>query len=212
MQPDLFSEQTSPTETPQAGFGTVARQAFRREQKYQESKRESQKLQRQWRAGKDRRETEMEERKNTSIALNNAAPITLVLVSCVSQKLKTASKAKDLYISDWFLKARAYAELIGDKWMILSARYELLDTEAVIEPFEQTLNGQRKGDREAWANRVASRIRSQIPPESKIVILAGAMYRECLVPMLKDQYLMEAPLEGLGIGEQKSFLKKAAQL
>lgn len=210
MQFDLFANQT-PSEPVQESYGTTARRALKREAEYQADKIESDKLQRQWLAGKNGRIAEAKERERARTALNEAQPITMVLVSCVSQKAATASKAKDLYISDWFLKARCYAERVGDRWMILSARHGLLSPEAVIEPYDETLYGKRKGERQAWASRVVSSISNQIPPRSRIVILAGEIYREFIVSPLEDKFDVSIPMVGLGIGQQLSYLKKVNQ-
>jgi hypothetical protein len=51
---------------------------------------------------------------------------TIYLVSCVSQKRKQACPARELYVSDWFLKARHYTETSGCGWFILSAEYGLV--------------------------------------------------------------------------------------
>jgi hypothetical protein len=62
------------------------------------------------------------------------------LVSCVSQKRKQACPARELYVSDWFLKARRYTERSGCRWFILSAEYGLVAPDRVIAPYERTLN------------------------------------------------------------------------
>ena len=64
----------------------------------------------------------------------------LFLVSCVKTKLPRRAAAKDLYISDWFRKARACVESTGCPWAILSAEYGLLHPDEVIRPYEKTLN------------------------------------------------------------------------
>jgi hypothetical protein len=51
---------------------------------------------------------------------------TVYLVSCVSKKRTTPIPARDLYISDWFLKARDHVESTGSPWFILSAEYGLI--------------------------------------------------------------------------------------
>ena len=46
----------------------------------------------------------------------------ITLIACVSKKRHYPALARDLYISDWFHKASAYAELIADECYILSAK------------------------------------------------------------------------------------------
>jgi hypothetical protein len=74
---------------------------------------------------------------------------TVYLVSCVSKKRRTPTQARDLYNSDWFLKARDYVEGTHSPWFILSAEYGLVPPDQVLAPYERTINamgkpGQRK--------------------------------------------------------------------
>ena len=78
----------------------------------------------------------------------------LFLVSCVKTKLPRRAAAKDLYISDWFRKARACVESTGCPWALLSAEYGLLDPDEVIRPYEKTLNAMPVAERRSWANEV----------------------------------------------------------
>ncbi len=66
--------------------------------------------------------------------------VNLCLVSCVATKLTQVALAKDLYISDWFIKARRVVEMEGWRWFVLSAKHGLLDPEEPVAPYEKTLN------------------------------------------------------------------------
>jgi hypothetical protein len=140
--------------------------------------------------------------KAQKIAING----TIVLVSCVGEKLQETSKAKDLYRSDWFIKARKYAEQNGDNWAILSAKHGLINPESEVNPYEQTLNTMPSGEREKWAIRVEKDIRDTVALGSRLVILAGTKYREKLIGRLHG-YHVEIPMVGLGIGQQLAWLK-----
>jgi hypothetical protein len=48
------------------------------------------------------------------------------LVGCASQKLKRPASARELYVSQLFTKASAYAELTTDRWYVLSGPGSLL--------------------------------------------------------------------------------------
>jgi hypothetical protein len=100
------------------------------------------------------------------------------LVSCVSQKREQESAARDLYISDWFCKARRYAESSGCPWFILSAEYGLVPPDRVVAPYERTLNTMGVADRRVWAERVAGQLVEAVPDLSQVVFLAGERYRE----------------------------------
>ncbi|SIT40093.1 conserved hypothetical protein [Paraburkholderia piptadeniae] len=97
---------------------------------------------------------------------------TVVLVSCVKQKRDAPCPAKSLYTSDWFRKARAYAESFGPSWYILSAQYGLLEPGKVIAPYEKALNRMNVGDRRAWSSKVISQMQAAVPAADRIVILA----------------------------------------
>lgn len=135
---------------------------------------------------------------------------TVFLVSCVKQKRAVPCAAKQLYISNWFQKARAYAESAGRYWFILSAEHGLVDPETVTAPYSKTLNQMNIGDRRAWANKVISQMTFTLPPADRIVILAGVRYREFLMDyLLTRARTVEVPMEGLSIGRQLQWMKNA---
>lgn len=132
---------------------------------------------------------------------------TVVLVSCVGEKLQNEALAQDLYRSAWFKKARRYAEATGDSWYVLSAEHHLLEPTTKIHPYETTLNRMNTAAREAWASTVLEQIRTRIDLASRVVILAGTKYRERIVPVIESWgYLVEVPMKGLGIGQQLAWL------
>jgi hypothetical protein len=125
---------------------------------------------------------------------------TTVLVSCVGKKAPGSCRAKDLYQSEWFRKARRWAEQNGSRWYILSALHGLLYPENSIPPYEKTLNEMPVEERKQWGKLVSNQLRN-IPP-GRIVILAGEKYREYLKT---DRHIVDVPLKGLGIGQQLAW-------
>lgn len=139
---------------------------------------------------------------------------TVHLIACVKTKAAGPRAAKDLYRSDWFRKARAYVEAQGGPWFILSAQHGLLDPEAFIAPYDDTLLTMPRSARMAWATRVhAALLARRLTPSlgARVVILAGARYREFLEPWLAAQdpngARVEIPMRGLGLGQQLAWLK-----
>lgn len=131
------------------------------------------------------------------------------LVSCVKSKCEQACRAQELYVSDWFLKARHYAEASGCRWFILSAKYGLVPPDRVIAPYEQTLNKMPIAERQAWAARVTEQFALAVPKLSHVVFFAGERYREFLVPNLKSAGIqVDVPMEGLAFGKQLSWLQQ----
>jgi hypothetical protein len=132
---------------------------------------------------------------------------TAYLISCVSQKREQACAARDLYVSALFRKARRYVEASGCPWFILSAEHGLVAPGQVIAPYERTLNAMKVADRRVWAERVAAQLAEAAPDLSRVVFLAGERYREFLARHLIGRGVtVSVPMEGLGIGEQLSWL------
>ena len=136
---------------------------------------------------------------------------TLVLVSCVKSKKVQAAKAKDLYISCLFEGYRRVATSTGARWLILSAKYGLVEPEMVIQPYEYSLNRLGVAERRKWAKDVLDDLLPIARSYKKVVFLAGARYREFLIQPLKQAGLeVEIPMEGLRQGEQLAWLGHAA--
>jgi len=141
--------------------------------------------------------------KAQKIAVNG----TIVLISCVGEKALEPMPAQDLYQSDWFKKARKYAEQNGDRWFILSALHGLLDPDHLIYPYEKTLNKMSVYERGQWSQMVWDQIRKKIP-KGRIIFLAGEKYRFPLSIIMEGAgYYIEVPMKGMGIGQQLSWLK-----
>ena len=133
----------------------------------------------------------------------------IALVACVSKKNPIPMPARDLYISDWFRKASAYATRVADAWYTLSAKYGLLAPGTVIEPYDETLNRMPAAARRAWAGRVSKDLGRVLQPGDQVVILAGIKYRENLIDPIREMGCsVEIPMEGLGIGKQLRWLKQ----
>lgn len=130
----------------------------------------------------------------------------IVLISCVSQKLRHRAKARDLYISTLFRLNLRYAQkLQPDDIFILSAKYGLLPLDKEIEPYEQTLNTMRSSEIKKWAEQVLEQLRGIGSLEDdEFIFLAGEKYRKYLLPYLQHASI---PLYGLRIGEQLQKLK-----
>jgi uncharacterized protein DUF6884 len=117
--------------------------------------------------------------------------------------------ARSLYVSDWFLKARCYTEASGCCWFILSAEHGLVEPDRVIAPYERTLNTMPIAERRAWGNRVSEQLDAVVPSLSHVVFLAGARYRDFLVPILTGRGVtVSVPMAGLRIGEQLRWLRQ----
>ncbi len=127
----------------------------------------------------------------------------IFLVLCVSKKQSGEKPAKELYVSDWFIKARRAVEATGLPWFILSAKYGLVDPNTVIAPYDMTLKTMSMAERRDWSDRVYREIKERFVQPKHFVFLAGATYRQFLAgSLLEWGATIEVPLEGLRIGEQ----------
>lgn len=134
----------------------------------------------------------------------------VVLISCVSTKLEVKAKAQDLYISPLFKMNLAYARSQNpDAIYILSAKYGLLELDNMVEPYNETLNTMKSSEIKDWALDVIDQMQEKIDfKNDEITFLAGERYRKFLMPLCRN---VSVPLEGLGIGRQLQFLKRALQ-
>ena len=136
----------------------------------------------------------------------------LYLVSCVSKKGQLPARARDLYTSSWFKKARLCVEETGCPWYILSAKYGLIDPHAMIAPYNETLKTMSANRRRAWASGVMDDLTGRIVGVSSVTFFAGMAYREFLGPQLRQRGLaVYVPMKGLGIGRQLSWLSNQAR-
>ncbi len=132
----------------------------------------------------------------------------VVLIACASKKKDKADKAKYLYQSSLFQGSWRYAEsLKPQKIFILSARHGLLRPDEVISPYDESLSNKKAAALKIWADKVLKKLRYEVNlDEDEIIFLSGINYRKHLIPYIKNYNI---PLEGLGIGKQLQFLKRA---
>lgn len=130
----------------------------------------------------------------------------LYLVACVGQKRDDPAPARDLYRSDWFLKARAYVEATGQPWYILSAAHGLVAPDRRLAPYDIALRDLPAADRRTWGARTARQLARRLDGRraETIVFLAGRLYRDPLLTIAGERAMV--PMAGMGIGQQKAWL------
>lgn len=134
------------------------------------------------------------------------------LVQCGGMKQPQTVEAKDLYQGELFKKSRAWVERNCDEWGILSAKHSLVLPDEKLAPYDQTLQKMGPQWRFGWAQSTSHRIYTTWGEDTDYVLLAGELYR---LPFdrenfrgIPDRVTFEAPMAGLGLGEQLSWLKK----
>lgn len=131
----------------------------------------------------------------------------IALVSCAKQKQSAPCRAAELYSpSTLFSLSYAYAKGNAERVYILSAKYGLVDEDAVIAPYDETLNDMSVEDRKAWSERVLSQLAAVCDVEADhFIILAGRHYYEYLLPGLRNVTL---PLGNLPLGKRVELLRR----
>lgn len=134
---------------------------------------------------------------------------TVALIACSKQKRSVPCWASELYApSTLFALSYAYAKRIADRVYILSAKYGLVAEDAVIAPYDETLNDKSVEERKAWSRMVLSQL-SQVCDlrRDHFILLAGSHYCEYLLPWLESATL---PLGNLPLGKRVKLLRRYA--
>lgn len=143
---------------------------------------------------------------------------TVALVGCSSKKLDRVARAQDMYLSDLFAKSRAYAERFADVWLVLSAKYGVVEPTQWIEPYDVRLGVSGGPPIHQWSENVISQLRAlevrHEVQDMRLLILAGEAYRTPFIETAihRVPWPVEVPMRGLGIGEQLRFLKQALEV
>jgi len=135
----------------------------------------------------------------------------VVLLGCVKLKLEHRAPAKDLYVSPLWNARRAYAEAVGCPWLILSAKYGLLDPEQSIAPYDVALGDLPASARRAWGERIVAGLQARFGSVDGMTfeVHAGTAYRAAITPRLRELgATVEQPLLGLTMGRQLAWYRR----
>lgn len=127
--------------------------------------------------------------------------IDYVFISCVKTKRSSRCMAKDMYISPLFKKAYQYALKFvpEDKIYILSAKYGLIHSSQMIDPYEKTLNAERDKERKVWAYNVIQQMKAKgVPFDASVMLLGGGKLHKVPQHGIKECVL---PFEGIVNGQ-----------
>jgi hypothetical protein len=157
-------------------------------------------------------EREAEREAESAAAAAPAGTVRIGLVGCGSAKLGRPAPARDLYTSQLFRKASAYAAATCDRWYVLSAKHGLVRPDQILEPYDVKLGANLPSSPpiHAWAAMVREQLAVELADVAGAVLvaLAGEQYRTVLRPCA---WPFEIPMQGLGIGQQLGFLTRELQ-
>ena len=135
------------------------------------------------------------------------------LVGCVKEKAAVALPARQLYTSTLFRGRARYVARSCDRWFILSALHGLVEPDAVLQPYDQSLDGASRQYRREWSQRVLGQLRDALGNlgDYEYEIHAGAPYRDFgLTDGLKAAgATFTNPTAGLRFGNQLAFYSQA---
>ena len=138
--------------------------------------------------------------------------IDLILVGCVKSKRHYDGPARDVYTSTLWRWRRAYAELHGCPWYVLSAKHRLLAPSTLIEPYNLSLDDFSASERREWSRRILDDLAAAVPEldGKNIEVHAGKHYVECGVEkgLREAGAVIHRPLAHVvGLGRQYAWYK-----
>lgn len=137
----------------------------------------------------------------------------VILVTCVKEKLDHPAPARDLYSSNLFRKERAYAERSGVPWFILSAKHALVAPTDHLAPYDLFLGDTTAAYRDAWGKFVAHQLAQQVSLDGAIVeIHASAEHVDAVRdPLRQLGATMTEPLAGLSFRQASAVVRGATR-
>lgn len=134
----------------------------------------------------------------------------IAIVACAKKKQPGCHPARELYSSQLFQSAFAYAKEHYDGVFILSAKYGLITGDKKIHDYDQTLKAMSMDEKKDWSELVLKQIYAITRPGDEIYFFCGKHYRRLLLAQIKDR-ACHVPLQGYGIGKQLQFYKNARE-
>jgi hypothetical protein len=138
---------------------------------------------------------------------------TIFIVGCGATKRTAPAPAADLYLGPLYSAALGYARKCAPDYdiRILSAKHGLLDLDAIVAPYNT-----RWSDSDAMSvYKLTKQLEYEWRTRTHFVMLCAAPYCTRFLDAYREHYKahaqFQAPLQGLGIGEQISWLKTAAK-
>jgi hypothetical protein len=115
---------------------------------------------------------------------------TLIITGCTKKKLNNSpslkAPAKEMYQGRLFKKVRAYAEAMNFDYLIISAKYGLLQPSDVIEGYEKMLKTNK--DVENIRPSIEKSLLPLLKNYNQIVVIAGENYRKTLYNLWDDRF------------------------
>lgn len=100
----------------------------------------------------------------------------LFILGCSNKKADTARCAGDLYLSDRFLAAKKIAKKFSSDWLILSAKYGILDNKRTIDPYDVSIKDLNRESYDRWVSECAAQILARTSLSDHVIYLGDSDY------------------------------------
>jgi len=132
----------------------------------------------------------------------------LVITSCTSKKISNKpdveARAKSMYKGRMFKRVKKLSEVMGWDYVIISAKYGLINPEDRIRGYEKYLD--TKEEIEGVKPKVLPKLFRIIPKYDRILVIMGKNYREVIGDIMDKRFMV---LQSKGYGDLCSKVKDA---
>jgi hypothetical protein len=120
----------------------------------------------------------------------------VIITGCSVKKLNIKAPALELYQGVVFKKVKDLATSLGLDFMILSAKYGLIDGSEILSPYNTVIK--KKEDILKLRERVIPQLLQIEKVYSLIILIMGKNYRAVIAPRFGEKYKMIHDSRGIG--------------
>lgn len=120
----------------------------------------------------------------------------VIITGCSVKKLDSKAPAREIYQGVVFKKVKNLTELQGIDFMILSAKYGLLQGSEIIEPYDMAIKN--KTDILKLQEIVIPQLVQIEKDYTSIILIMGKKYRAVCAPRFSEKYKMLYDSKGIG--------------
>jgi len=132
----------------------------------------------------------------------------LIILGCSGKKRNNRSPASDLYLSDRFTIGRNICKEYSEKWLILSAKYGLIDPSAIVDPYDLTLSDLDNRSVEKWVIEVSNDIKSVLLEKQPVIFIGDPTYfKDVSKNLIKQNIIIYIPFKHISKFRRCEWLK-----
>jgi hypothetical protein len=131
------------------------------------------------------------------------------LLSCSAQKLAVAAPAARLYCSSLFQMSLRYLTRTCTTVYVLSARWDLVQLDDVIKPYDLQLSQLGQVERRRWGARIVKQLCELHRGSIEVLVFAGSSYVRPLRLFAPSWWTLLDPMQGMQVGQRLAWLSRA---